>query len=894
MDAKEIKQTLKSAKEAIKNKEFKTALQLCKTVLKHDRNNYVGLVLFGVALQDSDQKGQAPNAFRKAIEASPKQILAWQGLASYYEKENSEKDQKELIPVYQQLLALESDLGKFKETCSKLALLSVKCSMLEQCANILTKQTENGSPEQKKIVLKTLVSTLCQEKELSPKLSTVLETALEEIVKDPSTEDVEDYYKKYLKVLYKNKKNILLLDEAKKLHSLFPESTSPLEWICKVYSENNALNIKISDVIEDNIEEYYKRLESFNSESSLALLAKSVEFFKKKSFVESLDILKQVVGALSQSCYVWILLCRCYLFMHCCADAEYCAKEALRIIKKQDVDEHLQNFVLALLVKSLSLQMDEEKLKEAVNGCVKILKRDPGNFEIIECMTRAHIMLGNQYETEKCLKALENGWKSGLLTSLFLKKQNKLNEALEVLNASVREEPNSAELWLELGKLHWQEERYNHSLTAFLKATKLDPHSYICYVYLGHHYSFGNRDLDKARRCYQKAFRLNPNCKEAGAGLSDIYRLQKNPEANIELLTYVTEAVGCVEAKWAWLRLGLYHMDQGNYQEAIDSMLSVIRADPTDSYSWECLGDAYNGRGAYTAALKSYQRVLELEPEAVYPAFQLGNIKQLIGLYEESIEDFKNLLYNHPTYVPALKGLSETFLCQARNYFSRQLLGCCRDSCQKAVDYITKAIEERKDLSCLWKLLGDACTLTTQLPERYSQLCVTVWITNSLTDCEDEGGEDEDEILVLLKENIFQQGIRCYCKALSLSPNNNLLWHDLAYIYNLQANYMHDPDVKNQLRECALAAINKCIHLNSKEWQHWNLLGVIASSPELNNLALAQHAFIKSIQIENNNSVTWTNLGTLYLNMNEIKLAHEAFKVAQRTEPSYVQCWIGQ
>jgi len=78
-----------------------------QAVLKSDRNNYTGLVLFGVALQDSEQKDQAPKAFRKAIEVSPKQMLAWQGLASYYEKENSESSQKELLPIYQQLLSLE-------------------------------------------------------------------------------------------------------------------------------------------------------------------------------------------------------------------------------------------------------------------------------------------------------------------------------------------------------------------------------------------------------------------------------------------------------------------------------------------------------------------------------------------------------------------------------------------------------------------------------------------------------------------------------------------------------------------------------------------------------------------------------------------------------------------
>lgn len=66
----------------------------------------MALVLFGVALQETEQKDQTPNAFRKAIEVSPKQILAWQGLASYYEKESSPSN-TELFEVYQELLLLE-------------------------------------------------------------------------------------------------------------------------------------------------------------------------------------------------------------------------------------------------------------------------------------------------------------------------------------------------------------------------------------------------------------------------------------------------------------------------------------------------------------------------------------------------------------------------------------------------------------------------------------------------------------------------------------------------------------------------------------------------------------------------------------------------------------------
>jgi hypothetical protein len=66
-----------------------------------------------------------------------------------------------------------------------------------------------------------------------------------------------------------------------------------------------------------------------------------------------------------------------------------------------------------------------------------------------------------------------------------------------------------------------------------------------------------------------------------------------------------------------------------------------------------------------------------------------------------------------------------------------------------------RAVEEHKDLSCLWKLLGDACTLIAQLPDSYSYVCVTIWIANSSSEC-----EEESEVVVLDKENVFQQGVR--------------------------------------------------------------------------------------------------------------------------------------
>lgn len=63
---------------------------------------------------------------------------------------------------------------------------------------------------------------------------------------------------------------------------------------------------------------------------------------------------------------------------------------------------------------------------------------------------------------------------------------------------------------------------------------------------------------------------------------------------------------------------------------------------------------------------------------------------------------------------------------------------------------------------------------------------------------------------------------------------------------------------------------------------------------EPKNYALAQHAFIKAVTIEKHSAVAWCNLGTLYLHLEEDRLANKAFAQAQRVDPTYVNSWVGQ
>jgi superkiller protein 3 len=99
----EIKNLLKSAKESIKNKQFRETLKLCKNVIDKEKDNYNAWLFTGVAAEELGSHQQALAAYQKAIQLAPNQPTAWQGLAQFFEKQNS---YGELVSVYNELRKL--------------------------------------------------------------------------------------------------------------------------------------------------------------------------------------------------------------------------------------------------------------------------------------------------------------------------------------------------------------------------------------------------------------------------------------------------------------------------------------------------------------------------------------------------------------------------------------------------------------------------------------------------------------------------------------------------------------------------------------------------------------------------------------------------------------------
>uniref|UniRef100_A0A669DY42 SKI3 subunit of superkiller complex n=1 Tax=Oreochromis niloticus TaxID=8128 RepID=A0A669DY42_ORENI len=534
----------------------------------------------------------------------------------------------------------------------------------------------------------------------------------------------------------------------------------------------------------------------------------------------------------------------------------------------------------------------EGRYKDAIDDLTQEAEKDP---VLLALKGRAYL---NKGQTDQALKvsselvASNPNLAQGLaLKGLvhFAKGEKQLAEQSFLKAAS--QSPDCGEYFFLLGQLYWdmgEETRKDRSKahTHLLKAAKLDPHLGCVFRYLGHYYRDIAKDYGRAQGCYKKAFQLDSEDVESGAASVDLSMGQGDMDTALAILQSVLEKATPGSAKWAWMRRGLYYLKVGENQQAIADLQAALRADPEDWVCWECLGEAYLNRRSFTAALKAFGKAHQLQPCSIYSVYQAAAIKQTLGKFKEAVAEYL-LITAKQDYVPALKGLGECQLSLAKSLMQDCRDGGATDLIQQILYFvISRAVQLRPDLSCLWKLLGDACTaVSTVSPNR-----ATVIVPALLA-----GLDANTENQMLNQAQTLKVGERCYAHALKLMPEVASLWYDLGLNYYHQASLtQNDQNSPAMDIEKAQQCLKKAIMMDSSNHSYWNALGVVSMNKGLENYALAQHCFIKSIQVEPNNVVAWTNLGSLYLKKENIELAHEAFKIAQSLEPLYVNCWIGQ
>ncbi|GAA5820347.1 hypothetical protein JCM11251_005586 [Rhodosporidiobolus azoricus] len=115
-----VKPKLKALKEALAVKNWEGVQKNALGVLDFESNNYNARVFLALALFNLDKPEEAEETYKKAIEQSPSQPLARQGLATFYEKGQRWSDYARELQGLMQLFEEAQDAPKYAETLEKL------------------------------------------------------------------------------------------------------------------------------------------------------------------------------------------------------------------------------------------------------------------------------------------------------------------------------------------------------------------------------------------------------------------------------------------------------------------------------------------------------------------------------------------------------------------------------------------------------------------------------------------------------------------------------------------------------------------------------------------------------------------------------------------------------
>ncbi|NXN28468.1 TTC37 protein, partial [Nycticryphes semicollaris] len=899
MSNKEVKAALKSAREAIRNKEYKEALKHCKAVLKQEKNNYNAWVFIGLAAAELEQPDQAKGAYKKAIELEPNQLLAWQGLANLYEKPNNTDVGGDLAEVYQKLLQLyeSGDKKKWCDVCNKLVEIYHQEKKYSEVAEtwqklIQVKQEEGAEKAElhqlwKKMIQLLKDSTQNRDNKTEQSLLTAFEHAVNSADPVPG-EDHQKLYKDFIQCLSKFPHEAARLEKAcRDMMALYPTVNYPLEVLCLHFVQSGTLSEEALDC--------FSKLLEMDASSGPGIIGLGIKCLQEKKYREAVKSLTEGLQKTSQCPAAWHYLAEAQMKIHKYSDALLSCNKALQALgTPEGPNLQWQNRILQLKAEALIKTADANAAEEAIQSLEQIVdaSSDP---VVLALKGRAYLSKGlvdqaSKISQELLLSHPDLAEPHALEGFIHYSQKNYDQAERSFLNA-IERKAETAEYHHYLGLTYWfmsdeTKKDKGKALTQFLKAAKLDNYLGSVFCYLGNYYRDIAGDKSRARGCYKKAFELDGTDEESGTAAVDLSVELGDMDTALSILNEVTEKASPGTAKWAWLHRGLYYLRTDQPSQAVADLQAAVRADPKDSNCWESLGEAYLSRGSYSTALKSFRKASELNPGLVYSIYKAAAVEQILGKYENAIATYQQILKTED-YVPALKGrLGECYLMLARsaldNYFDRKAM----DYIEQALEFLTRATKLRPDVSCLWKLLGDTCTSVHVI----SPSKVNIQVLGSLL------GKNTD-VETLKKSELLRLGGRCYGRALKLMPLASI-WCDLGINYYRQAEDLKaagsDMNEISDLLEKSLQCLKKAVRLDSKNHLCWNALGVVASCSAIGNYALAQHSFIKSVQAEQINVVAWTNLGVLYLSTGNIEQAHEAFKIAQSLEPSYLLCWIGQ
>jgi tetratricopeptide (TPR) repeat protein len=225
---------------------------------------------------------------------------------------------------------------------------------------------------------------------------------------------------------------------------------------------------------------------------------------------------------------------------------------------------------------------DQSKLQEALNACLSAVELDPTYAEAHAYLAEVYADLGQTKQAGEMARLAVTLDNSSVLAhrdlGYALEKQKKYREAVAEYQRAAQLYPRLAQPWVDLGRIHANNNHYSEALAAYEKATVVDPQSAHALDQLGWAYH-ANGEYQRAVVVLKKAVEIDPKYGPAFGHLGRTYYQLRDWEDAIPAFRTAID-LGATQLEYYYL-LGLAYAFLDRCDEARPWLLQALERDPT-------------------------------------------------------------------------------------------------------------------------------------------------------------------------------------------------------------------------------------------------------------------------------------------------------------------------
>tara|TARA_B110000003_G_scaffold144596_1_gene145674 strand:+ start:2347 stop:6684 length:4338 start_codon:yes stop_codon:yes gene_type:complete len=236
-----------------------------------------------------------------------------------------------------------------------------------------------------------------------------------------------------------------------------------------------------------------------------------------------------------------------------------------------------------------------------------------------------------------------------------LRNQNKIDEAIEVLNEGIENNPKQPSgqmsiFWLfrTKGEVLRGLEKWEEAIESYLKASKIDSSDAFTFLRLGFAY-FNTKNYHESYNSFELCQEKNSDYKDANIYYhkGECKRKLKNYESAIEQFDFSINKNSEEYTPWAYKMKGNCFLKLNDFSNAADSYSKGHK----DKWTYHNLGKAHYGMAKYELALEDFEKVLEIDPKYKWAYHWMGDTLFELEEYEKALEKYESLIERDDSYI---------------------------------------------------------------------------------------------------------------------------------------------------------------------------------------------------------------------------------------------------